>query len=213
MPPQLLIFDLGGVIVGHDNDLLWSRLAGLTRHVNAGPTAVTIAGAVRGSGIGDGRVSVRELHRSLVDQFQMDDDWERFAAAWSSHFSPMPAMERVIAGLASAEAASPEGRAQRLMLLSNTNAEHWQYLRGHYPLLSQFELILLSHELGLLKPDAAIYREAARLAGVEPPQCFFTDDRQDNVDGAIAVGMDALRFESAEQITAELARRGVTIGD
>ena len=208
MPPKLLIFDLGGVIVGHDNDLLWSRLAGLTPHANAAPTAVTIAGAVRGSGIGDGRVSVQELHRSLVDQFQMDDDWERFAAAWSSHFSPMPAMERVIARLASAEEA-----AHRLRLLSNTNAEHWQYLRGHYPLLSHFELILLSHDLGLLKPDMAIYREAARLAGVELQQCFFTDDRQDNVDGANAVGMDALRFESAEQIRAELARRGVTIDD
>lgn len=212
MPPKLLIFDLGGVIVGHDNDLLWNRRAGLTPHGSAGPTAVTIAvtiaGAVRGSGIGDGRISVRELHRSLVDQFQMDADWERFAAAWSSHFSPMPAMERVIARLASAE-----GTAHRLMLLSNTNAEHWQHLRGHYPLLSHFELILLSHELGLLKPDAAIYREAARFAGVEPPQCFFTDDRQDNVDGAIAVGMDALRFESAEQIRAELASRGVTIDD
>ena len=71
----------------------------------------------------------------------------------------------------------------------------------------------MSHDLGLLKPDMAIYREAARLAGVELQQCFFTDDRQDNVDGANAVGMDALRFESAEQIRAELARRGVTIDD
>lgn len=171
MPPQLLIFDLGGVIVAHDNALLWRRLASLTPHAKADSTAAAIAKAVRGSGIGDGRSSVRALHRSLVDQFQMDDDWERFAAAWSSHFSPMPAMQRVIARLAAAEA------TPQMMLLSNTNAEHWQYLRGRYPLLSRFDLILLSLEMGLLKPDASIYRAAADRAALEPQQCFFMDDR------------------------------------
>ena len=59
---------------------------------------------MRGSGIGDGRSSARELHRSLVKQFQMHDDWERLAAAWSNHFSPMPTMQRIIARLAAAEA-------------------------------------------------------------------------------------------------------------
>ena len=113
-------------------------------------------------------------------------------------------MERIVARLA---------RTRRLALLSNTNAEHWQHLRGRYPLLSRFDLILLSHEMRLLKPDAAIYREAADRAGLEPQQCFFTDDRQDNVDGAIAVGMDAVRFKSAEEIIAELARRGLTGDD
>jgi hypothetical protein len=38
---------------------------------------------------------------------------------------------------------------------------------------------------------------------------FFTDDRQENVDGALAAGLDAVLFESAEQIAAELRRRGV----
>ena len=137
---------------------------------------------MRGSGIGDGRRSVAELHHSLVDQFAMDADWERFAATWSSHFSAMPAMEKIVGRLA---------RTQRLALLSNTNAEHWEYVRRHHPVLSCFDLVLLSHELGRLKPDAGIYLETARRAGVALKHCFFTDDRQDNVDGAIAVGMDA----------------------
>lgn len=204
MPPQLLIFDLGGVIVAHDNVLLWRRLANLTPHANADPTAAAIANAVLRSGIGDGRISVRELHRSLVDQFEVHPDWGRFTALWNSHFSPIPAMERVVARLAG---------TRRLVLLSNTNAVHWQHLQGRYPLRSRFDLILLSHEMGLLKPDAPIYREAADRAGLEPQQCFFTEDRQDNVDGAIAVGMDAVRFESAEEISAELARRGLTGDD
>ena len=67
--------------------------------------------------------------------------------------------------------------------------------------------------MGLLKPDAAIYREAADRATLEPQQCFFTDDRQDNVDGAIAVEINAVRFESAQQIRTDLARRGLTVDD
>ena len=59
MPPQLLIFDLGGVIVAHDNVLLWRRLASLTPHAKADSTAPAIGNAMRGSGIGHWSTSFR----------------------------------------------------------------------------------------------------------------------------------------------------------
>ena len=197
--PELLIFDLGGVIVAHDNEQLWRRLADLT----PGADSDRIARAVQGSGIGDGRRSVSDLHRTLVSQLAMDPSFDKFREAWSSHFSAMPAMENIVRALAPTE---------RLVLLSNTNAEHWEHLAANYPVVGCFEPTLLSHELGLLKPDPAIYEETTRRLGTDAARCFFTDDRQDNVDGALAAGMDALRFESAPQLVAELRQRGIEIG-
>lgn len=50
------------------------------------------------------------------------------------------------------------------------------------------------------KPDPAIYRIAAARAGVPPARCLFVDDRQENVDAAIALGMTGVLFRDPEDL-------------
>ncbi len=50
-----------------------------------------------------------------------------------------------------------------------------------------------AHE-GVAKPDPAIYRIAAARAGVRVDRCLFVDDRQENVDAALALGMTGVLF-------------------
>ena len=68
---------------------------------------------------------------------------------------------------------------------------------------------MLSYEVGALKPDDKIYREAIQRAGCRPEECFFTDDIAINVDAARNNGMDAVQFVSAAQLEGELKARGV----
>jgi putative hydrolase of the HAD superfamily len=64
-----------------------------------------------------------------------------------------------------------------------------------------FEVRLFSSRLDLLKPDPAIYQAALKqMGGTDPADVWFFDDRQPNVDGALALGLRAVRFESAEQL-------------
>lgn len=67
----------------------------------------------------------------------------------------------------------------------------------------------VSWKTGVRKPDARAYTGPAEVLGVEPADCLFVDDRASNVDAALALGMDGVVFESAEQLRGELVRRGM----
>jgi epoxide hydrolase-like predicted phosphatase len=66
------------------------------------------------------------------------------------------------------------------------------------------DVIVYSHEEGYLKPDPRIYRIACSRLGVAPQSAVLLDDVQQNVDGALAVGMNAITFVDNTQAIADL---------
>jgi len=60
-----------------------------------------------------------------------------------------------------------------------------------------------------MKPQPEIYRAALALAQCRPEECFFTDDIPEYVEGARRLGIDAVQFESGEQIERELRARAI----
>ncbi len=56
------------------------------------------------------------------------------------------------------------------------------------------EGLFLSYEIGVRKPDPEIYEHAVERLGVPAGQCFFIDDRLENVEAARAIGIEAHRF-------------------
>jgi FMN phosphatase YigB (HAD superfamily) len=190
---EALVFDLGGVIASHDNELLYRSIAAQC----AAPDALArIRGAVADRDLGTGRMSVSEIHRRLTETLGLRADWPGFAALWCSHLGLDGAMLDYVEGLA---------RQQRVLLFSNTNAEHWDFLvelsAGR---LAGFEAYL-SHEIGQVKPDAEAFLDVAGRAGIEPRRCLFIDDAAANIDGARAVGFDALLFTGQPALEAYLA--------
>jgi predicted metal-dependent hydrolase len=67
----------------------------------------------------------------------------------------------------------------------------------------------VSGEEHLLKPSAAIFQRLTERFGLTPSECIFIDDNAANVEGSIAFGIPAIRFQSAESLRAELRSRGV----
>jgi epoxide hydrolase-like predicted phosphatase len=67
-----------------------------------------------------------------------------------------------------------------------------------------FDAVVISGEVGMRKPEPAIYHHAAGLLGVPPAACVFVDDLPSNVTGAVSVGMVGVRFVSVEQAVDEL---------
>jgi putative hydrolase of the HAD superfamily len=98
----------------------------------------------------------------------------------------------------------------RLGVLSNTNDAHWRWVTKRFSYLTtMFDVAAMSFEIGVMKPDPRIYAEAARLAGVDPADVFYTDDRPENVAGAQAAGFDAVLFTTPAALSAELWQRGI----
>jgi HAD superfamily hydrolase (TIGR01509 family) len=68
-----------------------------------------------------------------------------------------------------------------------------------------FDVVIASEETGYAKPDPEIYLLATRRLGVLPAEAVMIDDRQDHCDGAIAAGLQAIRYRSLGQLQTELA--------
>lgn len=67
-----------------------------------------------------------------------------------------------------------------------------------------FEVSVASGDIGFAKPEPQAYEITADRLGVRLNECIFIDDRQDYVDGAIGVGMQALLFTSTQQLKRDL---------
>lgn len=79
-----------------------------------------------------------------------------------------------------------------------------------HDVIRKFEILqildgyVVSSDVHLIKPDAAIYRCLCERFNLSPEECVFADDKQPNVEGARAVGMKAILFKNAVQYEEEL---------
>jgi putative hydrolase of the HAD superfamily len=107
---------------------------------------------------------------------------------------PIEAMYGLIRGL----------RAQGLQtaLLSNSWGDA-SYPRADFP--SLFDAVVISHEVGMRKPEARIFAHTARLLGVQPGDCVFIDDIAANVTAAEAAGMTGILHQDPATTAARLA--------
>lgn len=124
--------------------------------------------------------------KHCLDDLQFTGTAEDLRTAYNGGFSPNEAMRPVI------ERYAPDFP---LYYLSDTNAWHLEHLLAHDPLLPHFKGGTVSCEVGILKPDGAIYERAAQDHGFSPSHAVFIDDRLGNVVGAEAVGFTGLHYE------------------
>ena len=89
-------------------------------------------------------------------------------------------------------------------ILSNMPHEHCWHFRKEFPLVNEMSPLLLSAEIALCKPDPAIYRHLVAATNAAPHAHLFLDDREDNVAGALSVGLNALQFNSSNDILKQI---------
>ena len=197
---RAIIFDLGKVIIPFDFGRGYRALEGL-----CGLPAAEIPGRIGSTDLvirlETGLISPEDFVRDLSALLGLKIDYSDFCMIWSSIFLPDTLIrESMLEGLA---------RRYRLLLLSNTNAIHFEMVRESYPLLRHFHDFVLSHEVKAMKPSPAIYREAIVRAQCAPGECFFTDDIAAYVEAARAEGIDAVQFISLGQLEKDLRLRGI----
>jgi putative hydrolase of the HAD superfamily len=89
-------------------------------------------------------------------------------------------------------------------LLSNMQHDMAAYARKNFAWLRHFDHQLLSCELRLIKPDAAIFTRTIERIGLPPQQTLFVDDREPNIQAAQAIGLKAFHFRGVEDLRTEL---------
>lgn len=93
--------------------------------------------------------------------------------------------------------------------LTNFSEAKWLIAAADWPVLQEFDGVVVSGVERLIKPAAEIYELLLDRFGLEASSTFFTDDVMHNVEGARAVGMDAEQFVGAATLREQLVARGV----
>ncbi len=200
-PPKFLYFDLGKVLVDFSVEQMLRQMAEVS-----GVSAELVRKILYNDGLmkqyESGKITSREFYETYCDQIGSRPDYESLCRAGAEIFWLNLPMLPIVAQLREAGC--------RLGVLSNTCECHWQYCLEHFRIIAEgFQVYALSYQIGAAKPEAAIYRTAAELAGCRPEEMFFIDDIFGHVEGAKAVGVDAVLYTSAADADAALRSRGV----
>lgn len=95
--------------------------------------------------------------------------------------------------------------------LSNFNREKFDIARSLFSFLDLFDELVVSGDVGMVKPDREIYALLIARCDLEPGTALFIDDSAANITTARQIGFDTVLFDKDEtDLRAELARRNVT---
>jgi glucose-1-phosphatase len=150
-----------------------------------------------------GEISTREFYDYLCQKASLNMTLPQFRATWSSVFMPEP--------LISEELLTNLKHRYPLILISNTNEVHVDFIREKYRVFDYFDHLIFSHEVGSLKPDPKIFEHAIALSKRPAGALFFTDDREENIVAAKALGIHAYQFVSEVRLVEALRQAGVEV--
>lgn len=130
--------------------------------------------------------------------------YHEFVEAWQDIFWLNEPVARLIGSLHS------EGYT--LLLGSNTNLLHSTHFRRQFAsTLDQFNHLVLSHEVGHIKPSAEFYEACVTASGQEAGSCIFVDDLRENVEGARRAGLIGVHYLDTPALITDLSRLGVEL--
>ncbi len=92
----------------------------------------------------------------------------------------------------------------RTGLISNAWGDARRILTEKYHCMDAFDRAVFSAEVGIMKPDPAIYWDMIRAFRIEPADSIFIDDFPENIDAAKRIGMKTVLFKSTDQAIGEI---------
>lgn len=93
--------------------------------------------------------------------------------------------------------------------ISNWSAETFPRARAIFPFLDAFDVLVVSGQERMLKPDAAIFKLFLERAGVCAEECLFIDDNPANIAAATALGFQTEHFQTAAKLERRLVGMGI----
>ena len=196
---DVLLFDLGGVIVELSGVPVWKRWLGGRMSDREIWASWIQSPAVRRFERGD--CDADEFARALVREFDLPVD----GATFLEHFERWP--RGTFPG--ALELLAELRESHRVACFSNTNALHWPKFLDDMGLGEAFHDCFASHELGALKPDRQAFERVLRALGCAPGRVLFLDDNQINVDGARGAGLEARLAQGPDAARSVLEELGV----
>jgi len=193
---KAIIFDVGGVYMeGSSVDFINRsyKILGIEK------TIASSNGVVFDENYNKGLISHEDCFRKFFNVPVSEDQMRKIEDVWTTTWAPTEEMLNLVKNLK---------KKYTLAILSNSDLlNSTKYTeRGWY---SYFNPIILSHELGIIKPDIRIYEVALAKLRIPSNQCVFIDDQEKVLIPARELGMETILFKSIDQLKEELIEKGV----
>lgn len=205
--PRVIVFDLGKVIVDFSVEKACSQIA---KAAGEGVNPCAIQSFLFEDGLEyrfeAGEFNFVHLHQLFERRFGCSINADDLKLAAADIFTPIDPTIEILKSLR--ENYSNE---IPMVLLSNTNEVHWEFIEMNWSISKFFDHTVLSYEEKSLKPEEKIYRAVLAKTGADARHCFFVDDIQANVDGAKNLGFDAALFKGPENLRLDFRARGLSV--
>ena len=201
MQPNVMVFDIGRVLIRWDPEGFFERTIGPDR-----ARALFRAVDLHGMNL---RIDLGHGFRSVVAECAATHpEWAEAIMLWHDRWSDMVPgpIDGSVQLLRRLKAAGVP-----VLALTNFGRETLKIAQARFDFLNEFDTMFVSAELGLIKPDPAIYA-AVEAAGHAPGRLFFADDVPQNVAAAAARGWHAHLFETPQGLEQALIGHGLLPG-
>jgi glucose-1-phosphatase len=201
-----LIFDFGNVVAHFDYRKAASKLG-----ARVGLSGEELLDRLRPLGFSDllksyesGKIPAEAFSKGVSAMIGHEIAHQEFVAAWADIFTPNESIAPLFGFF--------KREGYTLVLGSNTNDLHAsQFRRQFAETLTHFDRLVLSYEVGHVKPSSAFYLACAEAANADPADCVFIDDMAENVEGAKAAGLVGVLYQSTEGLLRDLESLGVKV--
>lgn len=197
---QAIIFDFGRVLCDFDIHRFFRRAAAFSTLPPGALASLMNSATDVANRYETGLITSDEFYEAVCRLASLRMPKDEFVAAYTDIFTPIPASFELLRRL------KPR---YRLALLSNTSAWHFEHGIRPVAVFPLFDAVTLSYEVGAMKPDPRMYRDALRKLQLPASACAYIDDLRDNVEAGRALGLHALHYTSHEALVSDLRSLGI----
>ncbi len=198
------MFDLGRVFVDFDHHISAGKIAELTGKDEKWLYQLFFESELTKQ-FDEGKISPRKFYAEMKKLTGLKISYNEFVAIWVDIFTEKKDV---------CEFALSLKKDYRLVLISNVNALHFECIRKNFPIIESLNALVLSYEVGAMKPDPKIYQAAINAAKTTPGRIIYTDDRPELIEGGKLAGIkSSFVFTDLEQFKTDLESVGIDVAE
>jgi FMN phosphatase YigB (HAD superfamily) len=183
---KAIIFDVGGVLLDYNRGDLLSRISRMCSPQTGAETVASLLSALE---LSRGVNTPRTFYNELKDQYGLSISYEELANYWNGGLASRDWVPALLTDLST---------QTTLIILSDTNAEHWDHITENILDLNLFSHVFVSHHSGMIKDSRAIFDHVIKEIAFAPEQLLFIDDTLSNTIHATACGITSHHFKNRD---------------
>lgn len=198
--PQVVVFDLGKVLVDFDYGIAMRRIAARGR-ITAADLGHFFTHAPLLCRYEMGLLTSEEFYKELCAVTGFCGTFDEFSLLFGDIFVPIEPMVELHAALRQQDIPT--------FILSNTNELAVRHISRSYPFFAGFQGYILSYEHGVMKPEPRIYEIAETVCGHAGAEILYLDDRPENIAAAAERGWQVILQETPEKTLMAMRETGL----